>query len=141
MTVEASLLTVLILFLLMAVIYLLFFLHDCTVLQSYGLRTAEDLLWQRDEINFGQPPVFMLKITDVCLDTEKNIVTEILNLAGSRETAQVRIRGELPVSISGSAVFTGTTMNAGISGNMIRVCYVEDRLKALLLQRQKDEDR
>ncbi len=147
MTVEASILTVLILFLLMAVIYLLFFLHDRIVMQSCGLRSAEDLLWQREktsvvanEVNVDQLPVFMLKISDISLDTEKNMMTEILNLMGSCEKAKVRMEGQLSVAIPGSAVFTGATMGAGASAKMIRICYVEDRLKSVFLQRQKGKE-
>lgn len=139
-TVEASILTVLILFLLMAVIYLLFFLHDRTVMQSCGLRAAEKLLWQGDEVHVDQQPVFMLKIMDISLDTENNMVTEILDLVGSCETARVRLKGRLSVAIPGSAVFTGTAMDAEVSEKMIRICYVEDRMKAVFLQRQKDKE-
>ena len=48
MTVEAAVVVPMVIFILAAVIYLSFFLHDRAVLQSYSLRQAESTAWEKD---------------------------------------------------------------------------------------------
>lgn len=53
MTVEAAVVVPMVIFILAAVIYLCFFLHDRAVLQSYSLRQAESTAWEK-EIRAGR---------------------------------------------------------------------------------------
>ena len=48
MTVEAAVVVPMVIFILAAVIYLCFFLHDRAVLQSYSLRQAESTAWEKE---------------------------------------------------------------------------------------------
>lgn len=144
MTVEASILVPLILFLLMAVIYLMFFMHDCAIMQSFGFRMAESSLWQQSmnpdvirEADVCEIPVFMVNIEEVSCD-KNNVLTELLDVIGGREHVKVGVRGELNIAISGSEMFAGSTINANASGSAQRVDYADDRLRAVFWQRQKD---
>ena len=58
MTVEAAVVVSMVIFILPAMIYLCYFLHDRAILQSYSLRQAESTVWEK-ELR-GKPPVFMI---------------------------------------------------------------------------------
>lgn len=144
LTVEASILMPFILFLLLAGIYLMFFMHDRVIMQSCSLRMAEDILWSEnvDQDRTGMKdahkiPVLMMTIRDVSQNTD-NSPAKLMSILKSREKAEINMRGYVEVAIPGSASLTGDTMNAEICGGTVRICYTDDRLKSVFFQRQKE---
>lgn len=85
MTVEAAVVVPMVIFILAAVIYLCFFLHDRAVLQSYSLRQAESTAWEK-EIK-GRPPVFMVGFHEK--KTDGKWLTNALDVLGSRKRVNV----------------------------------------------------
>ena len=129
-------------FIMMAVLYTLFFLHDRLIVQSFAMRRGEALLWQQDASMEGgrsylEAAVLMMEIEDVSNSQEKTISETILSLAGSYQKSQVRVSGRLPVGIRGIAVYLGDTLSADVTMETCRIAYVDDYLKTGILHRMK----
>ncbi len=135
-----------VLFLMIAVIYMLFFLHDCVMMQSYALRRGEALLWQQGEEVSGQnsedqfqKSVLMMR-TDAFSDSVEAEWTDVLlAYAGSYRKSQVQVKGSIHTGISGSAAFLGNRLTSEVSMQTRRMMYVDDYLKTVVLQRVKSE--
>ncbi len=131
MTVEAAVVVPVIIFILSAVIYLCFFLHDRSVLQSYSLRQAESTAWEK-QIK-GRPPVFMVGFH------EKKIggkwLTNVLDVLGSRKRVTVSVSGSMRTR--GAEMMTGGKWQLEKEMCAVRVNYVQDRLATVILKKEK----
>lgn len=143
-TVEASILVPMILFILIAVIYLMIFLHDRIVLQSFALRRSEALLWQQEQTaagenghGHGEDAVLMMHIENISDSREDTLADMLLSLAGSYQKSQVQVNGRLHIGIPGSAEFLGKALEADVSCQTRRIAYVDDYLKQIMLQKIK----
>lgn len=131
MTVEAAVVVPMIIFILAAVIYLCFFLHDRAVLQSYSLRQAESTVWER-KIN-GKPPVFMIGFH--AKKTDGKWLTNALDVLGSRKRVNVSVSGSM--TTKGVKMMTGGKWQLEREMCAVRVNYAQDRLAAVILKKRK----
>lgn len=136
-TVEASILVPFILFILMAVIYLLFFLHDRAILQSCALREGEKILWQQSEVSENSAPLLMMQLLSESASTDGSLAGRLLNGIQSFRTAKVHMKGQMHIGIAGSAELAGPDMTADTAMQALRVAYTDDWLKTFLINRLK----
>ena len=131
MTVEAAVVVPIIIFIITAVIYLCFFLHDRTVLQSYSLREAEKVVWQSEKQE--KPPVYMVQYQ--VQEEESQWLMDVLDVLGSRKHADVSVSGTMRTK--GSEMMTGGLWQMGKKMRAVRVNYVQDRLVTTILKKEK----
>lgn len=131
MTVEAAVVVPIVIFVITAVIYLCFFLHDRVVLQSYSLRRAEEIVW--DNENVVDPPVFMVQFQ--AQKTENQWVTGVVDLLKSRRHANVSVSGSMKTR--GSEMITGGLWKLEKEMGAVRVNYVQDRLVTNMMRKEK----
>lgn len=143
-TVEASILVPMILFIMIAVMYLLIFLRDRVILQSFAMRKGEALLWQQDKTVAGETDrsqiedvVLMMYIEDISDSRDDTLADTLLNLAGSYKKSQVRVNGRINIGISGSTAFLGDALTADVSMQSCRIEYMDDYLKTVMLEKTK----
>lgn len=141
LTVEASIIIPFVLFIIMALFYLMFFLRDRAVMASAAMRAGERTLWQAEggdgrslAMEKGSLPVYMMEVSDFSAESEGTL-TALLDLAGSRLTAAITVSGRMTVGIPGSAVFTGNNLKAESQVRALRVQYREDRLKTVFIEK------
>lgn len=131
MTVEAAVVVPIIIFILTAVIYLCFFLHDRAVLQSCSLRQAESTAWGKEQQ--GKPPVFMVGFR--VEKTDGKWLTNALDVLGSRKRVNVSVSGAMKPR--GSGLVAGRQWQLEKEMCAVRVNYVQDRLVAVILKKGK----
>lgn len=131
MTVEAAGVVPMVIFILAAVIYLCFFLHDRAVLQSYSLRQAESTAWEK-EIK-GRPPVFMVGFHEK--KTDGKWLTNALDVLGSRKRVNVSVSGSMKTR--GVEMVTGGKWQLEKEMCAVRVNYTQDRLVTVILRKGK----
>ena len=131
MTVEAAVVVPMVIFILAAVIYLCFFLHDRAVLQSYSLRQAESTAWEK-EIK-GRPPVFMVGFHEK--KTDGKWLTNALDVLGSRKRVNVSVSGSMKTR--GAEMVTGGKWQLEKEMCAVRVNYTQDRLVTVILRKGK----
>jgi Flp pilus assembly protein TadG len=127
-TVEASILMPFIIFLIMACIYMLFFLHDKEVMQSYSMRKAEQLLWQENQNE--EVDLLMMTVEEISSDKGMGFI-------GSYASSEVAVSGRMKVGLAGSSVFTGKQLETSVSSIAKRTDYVSDWYKTMMIQRLK----
>jgi|GEM_PF-1491492 len=131
MTVEAAVVVPIIIFILAAVIYLCFFLHDRSVLQSYSLRQAESTAWEKQ--TEGKPPVFMVRFH--AEKTDGKWLTNALDVLGSRKRVNVSVSGSM--NTKGAGMVTGGKWRLKKEMCAVRVNYAQDRLVTVILKKGK----
>lgn len=135
MTVEASVLMPMLIFILIGVLYSLFFVHDTVILQSYGYAKTEDMLWNREDIKSA--PVSMLAFQ--CTEAEKSLPVQAADWMGNQSRASALLTGEMKIGIPGAGVWTGNFFKARKEVHSIRVDYTRDRVAAALKDRKKSK--
>ncbi len=137
LTVEASLLVPLLLFMIMALIYLAFYQYDCVIMQSYGLREGERILWQEEGENtvleiegISEIPVMMMEVLSIS-ENEKSILAEVVDRISCQKTVGISIESRLSAGLVGNAAFLGDELNASVSMYSIRLDYRKDRLRTI----------
>ena len=97
MTVEASLLMPMVIFILAGLCYSFFFMHDYIVMQNEGYRRTEAELWHRETEE--DMPVFMMS---VLLDGfGKSILQQAADWVNHQSRAHVVLQGELKIPVPG----------------------------------------
>ena len=135
MTVEASLLMPMLIFILIGVLYSLFFVRDAVMLQSYGYARVEDMLWNREATK--SVPVSMLAFQ--CTEVEKSLPVQAADWIGNQSSASALLTGEMKIGIPGTGVWTGNFFKIKKEVHSIRVDYARDRVAAALKGRKKSE--
>ena len=125
MTVEASLLMPMVIFILAGLCYSFFFMHDYIVMQNEGYRRTEAELWHRETEE--DMPVFMMS---VLLDGSGK---SILN---HQSRAHLVLQGELKIPVPGIQSWTGGVLKTRQEADAIRVDYTRDRVLAALKREQ-----
>ena len=132
MTVEAAVVGPIVIFVITAVIYLGFFLHDRTILQSYSLREAERSVWQDEKTE--KPPVYMIQYQ--IQEEAAQWLMDVLDVLGSRKHVDVSVSGSMKTK--GSEMMTGGIWQTEQKMSAVRVNYVQDRLVTTILKKEKD---
>ena len=132
MTVEAAVVVPMIIFIITAVIYLCFYLHDRVILQSYSLREAERMVWQNEKSE--KPPVFMMQYQ--IQETDTQWLTGVLDILGSRKYANISVSGTMKTR--GSEMVTGGLWQMEKEMSAVRVNYVQDRIVTRILKKEKE---
>ena len=131
MTVEAAVVVSMVIFILTAMIYLCYFLHDRAILQSYSLRQAESTVWEK-ELR-GKHPVFMMGFR--VEKTDGKWLTNALDVLGSRKRVNVSVSGTMKPK--GSGLVAGRQWQMEKEMCAVRVNYAQDRLVAVILKKGK----
>ena len=128
MTVEASLLMPMVIFILAGLCYSFFFMHDYIVMQNEGYRRTEAELWQEDM------PVFMMS---VLMDgSGKSILQQAVDWVNHQSRAHLVLQGELKIPVPGIQSWTGGVLKTRQEADAIRVDYTRDRVLAALKREQ-----
>ena len=123
MTVEASLLMPMVIFILAGLCYSFFFMHDYIVMQNEGHRETEEDM-----------PVFMMS---VLLDgSGKSILQQAADWVNHQSRAHLVLQGELKIPVPGIQSWTGGVLKTRQEADAIRVDYTRDRVLAALKREQ-----
>ena len=123
MTVEASLLMPMVIFILAGLCYSFFFMHDYIVMQNEGYRRTEAELWHRETEE--DMPVFMMS---VLMDgSGKSILQQAADWVNHQSRAHLVLQGELKIPVPGIQ---------RQEADAIRVDYTRDRVLAALKREQ-----
>ena len=132
MTVEASLLMPMVIFILAGLCYSFFFMHDYIVMQNEGYRRTEAELWHRETEE--DMPVFMMS---VLLDgSGKSILQQAADWVNHQSRAHLVLQGELKIPVPGIQSWTGGVLKTRQEADAIRVDYTRDRVLAALKREQ-----
>ena len=132
MTVEASLLMPMVIFILAGLCYSFFFMHDHIVMQNEGYRRTEAELWDRETEE--DMPVFMMS---VLLDgSGKSILQQAADWVNHQSRAYLVLQGELKIPVPGIQSWTGGALKTRQEADAIRVDYTRDRVLAALKREQ-----
>ena len=119
MTVEASLLMPMVIFILAGLCYSFFFMHDYIVMQNEGYRRTEAELWHRETEE--DMPVFMMS---VLLDgSGKRILQQAADWVNHQSRAHLVLQGELKIPVPGIQSWTGGVLKTRQEADAIRVDY------------------
>ena len=97
MTVEASLLMPMVIFILAGLCYSFFFLHDHIVMQNEGYRRTEAELWHRETEE--DTPVFMMSVSHD--GSGKSILQQASDWVNHQSRAHLVLQGELKIPVPG----------------------------------------
>ena len=123
MTVEASLLMPMVIFILAGLCYSFFFMHDYIVMQNEGYRRTEAELWHRETEE--DMPVFMMSVLQQAADWVNH-----------QSRAHLVLQGELKIPVPGIQSWTGGVLKTRQEADAIRVDYTRDRVLAALKREQ-----
>ena len=128
MTVEASLVMPMMIFILAGLIQSLFFLHDAVILQCYADKQSEAILWQRDTME--AIPVYMMDIQNV--EIKQSRLTKVADWIGNQTSVNWGCEGEMKINLPGIREWTGDLLKKEAMSHAIRVNYTRDRVAAVL---------
>ena len=132
MTVGASLLMPMVIFILAGLCYSFFFLHDHIVMQNEGYRRTEAELWHRETEE--DMPVLMMSVS---LDgSGKSILQQAADWVNHQSRAHLVLQGELKIPVPGIQSWTGGVLKTRQEADAIRVDYTRDRVLAALKREQ-----
>ncbi len=129
LTVEASLLMPLIIFIIIALIYLTFFMHDSCIMQSQCLRSSEACLWsEKDAGAQDADRLLMMKVTEMPSGSE-SVLSGVKDWLACQKTAEVHVNGSMSAGMAGLVPYLGNGMKSEKSMRSVRINYREDRLR------------
>ena len=133
MTVEASLVVPMLIFILAGIIQSLFFLHDAVILQCYADKKTESILWQRESTE--AIPVYMMAIQNG--ETSQSPLTKVSDWIGNQTSADSIFEGKIKIDLPGVRAWTGDLFEQTVTSHAIRVDYTKDRMAAVMKQQNK----
>ena len=135
-TVEASLLVPMIIFIIVAFIYLIFFLHDRAILTIDCDRAAEAALWDR---SFSQQTLsedlLASETGGITVSEGSGLLSGVGSLLFSMETASADGTLTTEIAVLHSQAWAGSSgLFAAGQARAVRIDYMQDRLKRRFLK-------
>ena len=146
-TVEASVVLPLITFIMIGMLYYICFLHDCALIQSLSLRTAEaaacaqqyrELAVQADrDPDSLQEKVIMSTVSEPSVQAQSFSLLAVYRSLKSYRSASAQSSMSLQIPVSQTAVFTGEQWNSSCRVTAMTVDYPADWLKKQIREKQR----
>lgn len=145
-TVEASVLLPLIIFIMIAMLYYICFLHDCAAMQSFSLRAAEAAVAEHQFEGFtGQPQaadqlqekVIMSSVSGPSVSAPSFSLISVFRSLKSYRSADTEGTVSMQIPVVQTAAFTGDHWDASCHAAAVAVDYPADWWKYQIRQRLK----
>lgn len=145
-TVEASVLLPVIIFIMIAMLYYICFLHDCAITESYSIRAAEAALARQEfEGLTGQPAaadqlqdkVIMSSVSGPSVSAAPFSLMAVFRSLKSYRSADAQCSVSMQIPVLQTAAFTGERWEASSRAKALTVDYPADWWKYRIRQKRK----